>query len=207
MDEAKTIIEGLRTKALAQLPSFLLSLIKPLRSASSGLSTNLAVLQTSVLLKYRPFYSFLLRHSPKSAKQVERGYVMAARSYYETGMRRYARALGQIKSRTFEKSDPIGVVSSEAAQAVLEGTPDGVQQAYERLGYANLDLEGQFGAVVLAYMADDKDYVSEALRADIDGYSGHQWRLYFARSVWCWSTMRLQSTHLSYASSSVPKRK
>ncbi|CAD6584799.1 MAG: hypothetical protein TREMPRED_003959 [Tremellales sp. Tagirdzhanova-0007] len=155
--EMQGAIEGLRIKALTQLPPFLLSLIKPLRSASTGLSTNLAVLQTSLLLKYQPFYAFLYRQSPRLAKRVERGYVNAARAYYETGMRRYARALGQIKSRTVEKSDLIGIVSSEAAQAVLSKTPTGVKQAYERLRYAEMDMEGEVG-VVLAYMADDKDY-------------------------------------------------
>ena len=95
--DASTSLDGLVSKALSQLPPFLLQLIRPLRSSSSGLSTNLAVLQTSILLKYRPFYSFLLRESPNLAKTVERGYVNAARSYYETGMRRYVRALGQIR--------------------------------------------------------------------------------------------------------------
>ncbi|KAK8854712.1 hypothetical protein IAR55_003451 [Kwoniella newhampshirensis] len=157
--ELEPVINGLKIKALTVLPPFLLALIRPLRSASKGLSTNLAVLQTSMLLKYQPFYAFLLRHNPKIAKQVERGYVNAARSYYETGMRRYARALGQIKARTVERSDLIGVVSSEAAQAVLRKTPSGTQQAYERLKYADLEE----GSVVLAYMVDDKDYVSQAL--------------------------------------------
>ena len=154
------IIEALRNRALGQLPAFLLGLIRPLKSASTGLSTNLAVLQTSLLLNYQPFYAFLLRQSPRLAKQVERGYVNAARAYYETGMRRYARALGTIKSRTVEKSDLIGVVSSEAAQAALNKTPTGVSQAYDRLRYAELDMEGEAGSVVLAYMADEKDFVS-----------------------------------------------
>ncbi len=74
-------------------------------------------------------------------------------------MRRYARVLSQIRARTIEKSDLIGNVSSEAAQAVLNTTPKGVKQAYERLRYSELDVEGE-GGVVLAYMADDKDYVS-----------------------------------------------
>nr|XP_031864063.1 uncharacterized protein CI109_000707 [Kwoniella shandongensis]KAA5531135.1 hypothetical protein CI109_000707 [Kwoniella shandongensis] len=152
--ELEPIIEGLKVRALNGLPPFLLSLIRPLRSASKGLSTNLAVLQTSMLLKYQPFYAFLLRQSPKIAKQVERGYVNAARSYYETGMRRYARALGQIKARTVEKAELIGVVSSDAAQAVLNKTPSSIQKAYERLKYADLEE----GSVVLAYMVDDKEY-------------------------------------------------
>lgn len=103
---------------------------------------------------------FLLRQSPRLAKQVERGYVNAARAYYETGMRRYARALSQIKLRTVEKSDLIGVVSTEAAQAVLDKTSEGVKQAYDRLKYANLNLEGESGSVILAYMADEKELVS-----------------------------------------------
>jgi hypothetical protein len=147
--EMEGVIEGLRVKALTQLPPFLLSLIRPLRSSSTGLSTNLAVLQTSLLLKYQPFYAFLHRQSPRLAKQVERGYVNAARSYYETGMRRYARAMGQIKARTTEKSELIGVVAPGAAT-------DGVNQAYERLRYADVDLEE---GVILAYMADDKELV------------------------------------------------
>lgn len=160
--EMESTIEGLRIKALTQLPSFLLSLIRPLRSASTGLSTNLAVLQTSLLLKYQPFYAFVLRQSPKMAKQVERGYVNAARAYYETGMRRYARALGVIRSRTTDKSELIGVVSSDAALEVLEKTQPGVQEAYERLKYAQLDMEGAEAQVTLAYMADNKELVSLA---------------------------------------------
>ena len=184
------VVEGLRVKALTQLPPFLLALIRPLKSASTGLSTNLAVLQTTLLLKYQPFYTFLYRQSPRLAKQVERGYINAARAYYETGMRRYARALGQIKSRTVEKSDLIGVVSSEAAQAVLSNTPTGVKQAYERLRYSELDVEGE-GGVVLAYMADDKDYV-RAMTGTADG-SALPSKRSSARSAWCSSTMRLQS--------------
>lgn len=103
------ILDGLRAKvrksmrryltfqAIVQIPPFLLSLLKPLRSASTGLSTNLPVLQSSLLLKYQPFYGFLQRQAPSVAKQVERGYVNAARAYYETGMRRYARSLGLVK--------------------------------------------------------------------------------------------------------------
>ncbi|OXC67365.1 hypothetical protein AYX13_04086 [Cryptococcus neoformans] len=154
--EVEPIIEGLTIKALHVLPPFLLSLIKPLKSASKGLSTNMGVLQTGVLLKYQPFYAFLLKQAPRLAKQVERGYVNAARAFYETGFRRYARALGQIRARTVEKNDLIGVVSSEAAAAILNGngTQEGMKQAYERLKYAEVDE----GAVVLAYMVDDKEF-------------------------------------------------
>lgn len=139
VQEIDTVLEGFRTKALTLLPPFLLGLIRPLRSTSKGLSTNLAVLQTSLLLKYQPFFAFLNRRSPKLAKQVERGYVNAARAYYETGIRRYARALGTIKA--------VEKVNRESALETSE---------YDRLQYADL-VEGE---VVLAYMADDKELVS-----------------------------------------------
>jgi hypothetical protein len=152
------VIEGLRARALAQLPPFLLSLLRPLKSPSTGLSTNLPVLQTSLLLKYQPFYTFLLHQSPRLAKQVERGYVNAARAYYETGMRRYIRALGTIKARTVEKVDLIGAVSDGTAQASMGVSSSTVSP----------DLEGD---VVLAYMADDKDYVSALYRKANDSES------------------------------------
>jgi hypothetical protein len=175
--EMESVIDGLRLKALTQLPPFLLSLIRPLRSPSTGLSTNLAVLQTSLLLKYQPFYAFLFRQSPRLAKQVERGYANAARSYYETGMRRYARALGAIKARTTEKLDLIGVVSSDPA--VMAKTQEGVKQAYDRLKYADLD-EAEAGQVVLAYMTDDKDLVSaqRCFSTDTDAV--------MCAMCWCW---------------------
>jgi vacuolar protein sorting-associated protein 52 len=55
------------------------------------------VMQTSILLKYRPLFGFLQRQAPNVAHEVQRSYVGAARMYYETGFRRYIRSLGVIK--------------------------------------------------------------------------------------------------------------
>ena len=52
------------------------------------------------------------------------------------------------------------MVSSQVAQAMSNKTEAGVKYAYDRLSYAELNLEGQAGQVLLAYMADDKDLVS-----------------------------------------------
>lgn len=84
----------------------------------------------------------------------------AARAYYETGFRRYVRALGVIKTRTVEKNELIGAVSAEASNGTQ--TTQGIQQAYERLRFAELDVEGE--GAVLGYLSDDKDYVSSAVR-------------------------------------------
>ena len=55
------------------------------------------VIQTSVLLKYSPLFAFLKRQAPAVSTELQRAYVGAARLYYETGFRRYARSLGVIK--------------------------------------------------------------------------------------------------------------
>jgi hypothetical protein len=103
-------------------------------------------------LKYQPFYAFLVKQSPKLARQVERGYVNAARSYYETALRRYTRALALIKGRTVEKTELIGSATSEVGVK-------GYEDVYKRLKYADVEVEDEGGAI-LAYMADEKDYVS-----------------------------------------------
>lgn len=61
------------------------------------MTTNMQVVQTSVFLKYRPFFVFLQRHAPTVASEVQRAYVGAARTYFETGFRRYIRSLGWVK--------------------------------------------------------------------------------------------------------------
>ncbi|WWC63385.1 uncharacterized protein I303_105985 [Kwoniella dejecticola CBS 10117] len=162
--ELSPIIEGLKVKALNVLPPFLLSLIKPLKSASKGLSTNLAILQNSLLLKYQPFYAFLYKHNGKIAKTVERGYVNAARSYYETGYRRYARSLGLISAKNVERAELIGSLSSmETPATVMNGGSSNTSkrsggEEEERLRFKDLDIEDEDGSVVLGYMADDKDF-------------------------------------------------
>lgn len=65
------------------------------------MSTNMQVIQTSVLLKYRPLFLFLQRKASPVASEVQRAYVGAARVYYETGFRRYVRSLGWIKVSLF----------------------------------------------------------------------------------------------------------
>lgn len=66
------------------------------------MTTNMQVLQTSVLLKYRPLYEFLQNNAEDVAKEIQRSYVAAVRVYYETGFRRYIRSLGWIKASNFE---------------------------------------------------------------------------------------------------------
>ncbi|KAJ7068419.1 vacuolar sorting protein [Mycena amicta] len=137
------VIEGLRIVAATKIRAFFLALFQPIRT---NVTTNMQVMQTSVLLKYRPLFSFLQRQAPNVAHELQRSYIAAARVYYETGFRRYARSLGWIKGRTVEKFEPI-VISERERDAVVDS---------ERLEYAKIAGPG----VTLAYMADDKAHKS-----------------------------------------------
>jgi len=81
-------------QAATKLRTFFLALFQPIRAS---VTTNLQVLQTSVLLKYSPLYAFLYRQASDVALEVQRSYIGAARLYYETGFRRYSRSLGYVK--------------------------------------------------------------------------------------------------------------
>lgn len=82
------------SQVATKLRAFFLALFQSIRRS---VTTNMQVIQTSVLLKYSPLFAFLQRQAPSVAHEVQRSYVGAARVYYETGFRRYARSLGWIK--------------------------------------------------------------------------------------------------------------
>ncbi|KAF5388452.1 hypothetical protein D9615_000536 [Tricholomella constricta] len=133
------VAEGLRIVAATKLRAFFLALFQPIRGS---VTTNMQVIQTSVLLKYSELFAFLQRQAPNVAHEVQRSYVGAARVYYETGFRRYARSLGWIKGRSIEKHEPI-ITSEREKDLHID---------LERLGYARIEGPG----VTLAYMADNK---------------------------------------------------
>lgn len=81
-------------QAATKLRAYFLALLQPIRTS---MTTNMQVIQSSVFLKYRSLYGFLQRHAPSVATEVQKAYVSAARTYYETGFRRYMRSLGWIK--------------------------------------------------------------------------------------------------------------
>ena len=132
------------------------------------MSTNISVIQTSVFLKYRSLYAFLQRQAPAVSSEIQRAYVSATRTYFETGFRRYIRTLTWIKvglglgtasiyvivlnfgwqARTTEKTDTIVTGAGESGQQDPEADLD-------RLEYARIDGPGP----VLAYMADDMTHV------------------------------------------------
>ncbi|KAG6911232.1 hypothetical protein DXG01_003099 [Tephrocybe rancida] len=135
------VAEGLRIVAATKLRAFFLALFQPIRG---NVTTNMQVIQTSVLLKYSGLFAFLQRQAPNVAHEVQRSYVGAARVYYETGFRRYARSLTWVKARTTEKHETI--VASEREKDL--------HVDLERLAFSKIAGPG----VTLAYMADDKNH-------------------------------------------------
>ncbi|KAH9006926.1 vacuolar sorting protein [Lactarius hatsudake] len=137
------VAEGLRIVAATKIRAFFLALLQPIRAS---MTTNMHVVQTTVFLKYRPLYAFLMRHAPNVATELQKAYVATARTYYETGFRRYMRSLGWVKGRTTEK-DP-GLVSA------LDGPEKQTEAHLERLRHSRIEGPG----ATLTYMADDKLY-------------------------------------------------
>lgn len=132
-------------QAAIKIRSFLLGLLQPLRSS---VSTNIHVLQTSVLQKYQVLFGFLQRQAAAVAFEVQRAYAASARTYYETGFRRYARIVTHILSRTTERSEPLGQAPASAGETTDVDA--------ERLAHASIDGP----AVMLAFQADDRAYVA-----------------------------------------------
>lgn len=137
------VAEGLRIVAATKLRTFFLAMLQPIRSS---MTTNMQVIQTSVLLKYKSLFEFLQRHAPPVASEVQRAYVGTARTYFETGFRRYIRSLGYLKTRWVEKNETI---IAGAGETNVEPEVD-----VDRFSHSRIDGPGP----VLAYMVDDKSH-------------------------------------------------
>ncbi|EIW82324.1 Vps52-domain-containing protein [Coniophora puteana RWD-64-598 SS2] len=136
------VAEGLRIVVATKLRAFFLAIFQPIRESAT---TNMQVMQASVLMKYRPLFAFLQRQAPPVAQEVQRSYAGAVRTYYETGFRRYIRSLGWIKSRSPQTVETIIPASGEKGDADFGPS---------RLMHAKLDGPG----VILAFMGDNKSY-------------------------------------------------
>lgn len=173
--EARSISEACKTVAASKIRSHLVS---PFNLLRTSVTTNLQVLQTSVLLAHhQPLYAFLARQMPRVAIDVQRAYVAAARLYFETGFRRYVRSLGQIRKRGYK--DAVGSGSGTIADApassggiasLLGGGGSGkgakgkAADPYltdpARLANAALSDDESSPPVALGYMGDDASYTA-----------------------------------------------
>ena len=113
VQEVRAVAEACKNVVATKLRNYL---IAPHSSIKASVTTNLQVLQTSVLLRHhRPLYAFLARQMPRVAIDVQRSYVGSARLYFETAFRRYARSLGVIRKRWTEASSGVEITDLPGA--------------------------------------------------------------------------------------------
>ncbi|KAJ9478386.1 Vacuolar protein sorting-associated protein 52 [Pseudozyma hubeiensis] len=110
VQEVRKVAEACKNVVASKLRTYL---IAPHAAIRASVTTNLQVLQTSILLRHhKPFYGFLARQAPRVAIDVQRSYIVAARLYFETAFRRYARSLSTIRKRWVESSSATPIIDS-----------------------------------------------------------------------------------------------
>lgn len=171
--EARGIAEACKVIAALKIRSHL---VAPFNLFRTSVTTNLQVLQTSVLLPHhQPLYAFLARQMPRIAIDVQRAYVAAARLFFETGFRRYARALGQIHKRGYKKdhgmssivsvpSNSTGVLAGlfgggGSTKTTAQGTDPYLTES-SRLAHSLLSDNEEAPPVILGYMSDTATYLA-----------------------------------------------
>ncbi|KNE93243.1 hypothetical protein PSTG_13356 [Puccinia striiformis f. sp. tritici PST-78] len=141
IDSSDHVADKLRLAAAHKIRSFFISAFAPFRVS---ITTNLQITQSSFLLKYRPLFAFLQRHSARIANEVQKAYVGTARWYFETSFRRYVRALEKIKARGWTKT---GLVADPQSNPTT---------AFDDSIISQSKLEG--ADVILAYLAEDSSF-------------------------------------------------
>ncbi|KAJ1029789.1 hypothetical protein NDA13_003030 [Ustilago tritici] len=112
VQQVRRVAEACKNIVASKLRTFLIS---PHAAIKASVTTNLQVLQNSVLLRHhKPFYAFLARQMPRVAIDVQRSYVQAARLYFETAFRRYVRSLVVVRKRWVEAPSGGGLLLTEA---------------------------------------------------------------------------------------------
>ncbi|GAA5972391.1 hypothetical protein JCM11641_002437 [Rhodosporidiobolus odoratus] len=98
VDSRKTLdeaAEALRVAASAKILNYLIHLLRPY---TLSVSPSLPSLHAT-LLRLKPLCTFLLRHAARQAHEFQKAYTATIRWFYETGFRRYVRALEKIRTR------------------------------------------------------------------------------------------------------------
>lgn len=96
-------------QASQKILNYLLAALKPY---SLSVTASLIFLQSTILLPVKPLFDFLRRHSARQAHEFQKAYTSTIRWFYETGFRRYVRALETIRLRSVERLEDLGVVTS-----------------------------------------------------------------------------------------------
>ncbi|BGP04589.1 Vacuolar protein sorting-associated protein 52 [Rhodotorula toruloides] len=161
LDEAA---EALRVAASSKILAHLVSLLKPY---TTSVQPSLPSLHTT-LLRLKPLFDFLRRHAARQAHEFQKAYVQTTRWFYETGFRRYVRALEGVRTSkaaiSAATNEPIGSVSSSAdALALLNqrrtapssSSTSLVQRTPTSVALENAQVEGP--PIIAAHMVNDRN--------------------------------------------------
>jgi hypothetical protein len=77
-------------------------------------NANIAVVQTSILLKFRELYAFVLERHSECAAEIRANYIGTVAAYYTSAFDRYTRALMRFQTDYAGKTDLMGI--EEAAK-------------------------------------------------------------------------------------------
>lgn len=138
IQEVRKVAESCKHMVSTKLRTYL---IHPHATIKSSVTTNLQVLQNSVLLRHhKPLYGFLARQAPRVAIDVQRSYVASARLYFETAFRRYTRSLGVIRKRWVEAGGGAGLIAEPGTYGA--GTIGAMQNSMAALSKATAGAAG-----------------------------------------------------------------
>ncbi|TPX37558.1 hypothetical protein SmJEL517_g00456 [Synchytrium microbalum] len=101
-------LERLRLKATEKIREFLLRKIESLRAPN----TNIAMIQQSVLLKYKDLYWFLLERYADAAGEIRVNYVNTVGGYYLMCFDKYLKSMQRLQTVIADKFDLIGYEES-----------------------------------------------------------------------------------------------
>ncbi|RKO94915.1 Vps52-domain-containing protein [Caulochytrium protostelioides] len=101
---AKPELDRLKARAAEKIRDFLLKKVESLRAPG----TNIAIIQQSVLIKYRELYAFIAERDPDVAAEVRLTYVHTVGSYYQACFERYLRFLNKMGAPAGHGHAPAG---------------------------------------------------------------------------------------------------
>ena len=101
-------MERLRLKATEKIRAFLLDKLKQLLVPNA----NVAVVQLSVLSKYKPLYHFLIQRHLEAATEIRLTYTHILSGYYHGKFAKYANRMQKLQSVIADKLDLIGLDDS-----------------------------------------------------------------------------------------------
>ncbi|KAL7753618.1 Vacuolar protein sorting-associated protein 52 [Sorochytrium milnesiophthora] len=97
-------LERLRNKATERIRDFFLEKFKTLRLAN----TNVQIIQTSVLIKYKYLNQFVMTWHPDIAQEIRQNYILIISRYYLSLFERYVKSVQRLQLPGPERGDMIG---------------------------------------------------------------------------------------------------